>query len=71
MVDWHRLFGLALTDFFAGSPFTVELEKELSLKQQRLDVVVLRQEPGDFSGRLPDGLENLAEHSFSRSWASR
>jgi hypothetical protein len=31
-VDWHRRFGLVLADFFAGSPFVVELEKELSLK---------------------------------------
>ena len=31
-VDWHRLFGLVLTDFFTGSPFVVELEKNLSLK---------------------------------------
>lgn len=23
--DWHRLFGLLLTDFFTRSPFTVEV----------------------------------------------
>jgi hypothetical protein len=28
--DWHRLFGLVLTDFFTGSPFTVEVERALS-----------------------------------------
>jgi len=28
--DWHRLFGLLLTDFFAGSPFVVEIERDLS-----------------------------------------
>jgi hypothetical protein len=28
---------LALTDFFTGSPFVVELEKDLSLKQQFLE----------------------------------
>jgi hypothetical protein len=28
--DWHRLFGLLLTDFFTGSPFTVEVERDLS-----------------------------------------
>jgi len=31
-MNWHRLFGLVLTDFFSGSPFVVELEKDLSLK---------------------------------------
>jgi hypothetical protein len=61
-VDWHRLFGLVLIDFFAGSPFVVELEKELSLKKQFLDVVILRQGKGRFQGRLPDGLDNLAAH---------
>src|SRR5947209_13572012 len=43
-MDWHRLFGLILTDFFADSPFVVELEKDLALKKQLLDVVVLRRE---------------------------
>ena len=28
--DWHRLFGLLLTDFFSGSPFAVEVERDLS-----------------------------------------
>jgi hypothetical protein len=26
--DWHRLFGLLLTDFFTDSPFSVELEED-------------------------------------------
>jgi len=29
-------------DFFRGMPVTVDLEKDLSLKQQLLDVVVIR-----------------------------
>jgi hypothetical protein len=62
--DWHRLFGLILTDFFTGSPFRVELEKDLSLKRQLLDVVVVRREEGPFSGQLPDGLEGLAAHNL-------
>lgn len=62
--DWHRLFGLILTDFFSGSPFTVELEKDLSLKKQLLDVVILRRGEGDFTGTLPDGLDNLARHNL-------
>src|SRR5207302_1663759 len=62
--DWHRLFGLLLTDFFAGSPFTVEVERDLSAQQQLLDVVVVRRGRGRFSGRLPDGLEGLAAHNL-------
>jgi hypothetical protein len=54
--DWHRLFGLLLTDFFTGSPFTVEIERDLSVQQQLLDVVIVRRGRGRFAGRLPDGL---------------
>ncbi len=62
--DWHRLFGLLLIDFFTGSPFTVEVERDLSEQQQLLDVVVLRRGRGRFAGRLPDGLAGLAEHNL-------
>jgi hypothetical protein len=63
-MDWHRLFGLLLIDLFTDSPFVVELEKDLSIKQQFLDVVILRKRPGRFEGRLPDGLDDLAAHNL-------
>src|SRR5438094_6478259 len=63
-MDYHRLFGLLLTDFFTGSPFVVELEKDLSIKQQFLDVVIIRKRKGRFSERLPDGLADLADHNL-------
>src|SRR5437016_742990 len=62
--DWHRLFGLLLTDFFTGSPFTVEVERDLSQQQQLLDVVIVRRGRGRFAGRLPDGLDDLAAHNL-------
>jgi hypothetical protein len=62
--DWHRLFGLLLTDFFSGSPFVVEVERDLSQQQQFLDVVVVRRRRGKFGGDLPDGLGELAEHNL-------
>jgi hypothetical protein len=62
--DWHRLFGLLLTDFFTNSPFTVELERDLSHQQQFLDVLILRKGRGQFVGRLPDGLDCLAAHNL-------
>src|SRR5712691_486392 len=62
--DWHRLFGLLLTDFFTGSPFAVEVERDLSAQQQFLDVAILRRGRGRFSGRLPDGLEGLRPHNL-------
>ena len=63
-MDWHRHFGLFLSDFFTGSPFIVELEMDLSLKQQFLDVVIVRKLPGPFAERLPDGLDDLADHNL-------
>src|SRR3954452_7911499 len=62
--DWHRLFGLLLTDFFTDTPFTVEVERDLSVQQQLLDVVIVRRRPGRFAGRLPDGLDDLAAHNL-------
>jgi len=62
--DWHRLFGLLLTDFFSGSPFVVEVERDLSVQEQRLDVTIVRRRRGHFAGRLPDGLEGLRPHNL-------
>ncbi len=61
---WHRLFGLSLVDFFRDTPVQVELEKDLSLKQQLLDVVLLRRDAGPLPRRLPDGFEELAAHNL-------
>jgi hypothetical protein len=64
MIPWHRLFGLTLTDFFLNSAYEVELEKDLSLKQQLLDVVIIEKKGGKTPDPLPDGLENLAAHNL-------
>jgi hypothetical protein len=62
--DWHRLFGLLLADFFTGTPFTVDVERDLSEQQQFLDVVIVRRGRGRYAGRLPDGLDELASHNL-------
>jgi hypothetical protein len=61
---WHRLFGLSLVDFFRDMPVSVELEKDLSMKQQLLDVVLIRKEAGPLLRRLPDGFEDLTGHNL-------
>jgi hypothetical protein len=62
--EWHRLFGLLLMDFFSGSPFKVEVERDLSVQQQLLDVTIVRRRKGRFAGRLPDGLAGLRPHNL-------
>jgi hypothetical protein len=62
--QWHRLFGLLLTDHLVGSPFTVELEKDLSQKQQLLDVAIVRRGSGAMTRPLPDGLTDLVSHNL-------
>jgi hypothetical protein len=57
--DWYRLFGLLLKDFFSGSPIMVEVERDLSVQQQFLDMVIVRRSRGRFAGPLPDGLQGL------------
>jgi hypothetical protein len=64
-IYWHRLFGLLLTDYFANRGFQVVLEKDLSLKRQYLDVVILEHEDGsaNLSG-ICDGFDNLSRHNL-------
>lgn len=63
-VDWHRLFGLLLMDYFAGTSFEVQTELDLSVQQQFLDVVIVRKGKGKLSEPLPDGLDDLNEHNL-------
>ena len=60
----HRLFGLCWSDFFQGTPIAVETERDLSLKQQFVDLVLIRQGPGPLPRPRPDGFEDLAAHNL-------
>lgn len=70
--DWHRLFGLLLTDFFSGSPYIVDVERDLSVQQQYIDVVVVRRRRGRFMGSLPDGVRRTTPRctcsALLRTW---
>jgi hypothetical protein len=61
----HRLFGLSWIDFFQGTAVEVETEMDLSLKQQFVDVVLIRRGPGPIPRPLPDGFEDLAGHNLA------
>ena len=64
-INWHRLFGLLLMDYLSDRGFSVELEKDLSLKQQYLDVVIIKQEnkEANLLG-ICDGFDNFASHNL-------
>ena len=63
MIDWHRLFGLTLEDYFTGTHYRVELEKDVARKRQVLDVVIVR---GSGAALVDpcDGLEDLKPHNL-------
>ena len=60
----HRLFGLSWIDFFQNTTISVETEIDLSLKQQFLDLVLIRLGGGPIPRPLPDGFEDLAGHNL-------
>ncbi|MFM9962484.1 MAG: hypothetical protein ACKV2Q_14830 [Planctomycetaceae bacterium] len=64
VTDWHRLFGIVLTKLFEGSAWEVVRELDLSIKQQRLDIVIVRRCRGRTTPILPDGFGPLADHNL-------
>jgi hypothetical protein len=63
-INWHRTFGLTLTDFFLDSEYEVVLEKELTAKKQFLDIAIIKRTTGKPITEFPDGLEDLAQHNL-------
>ncbi len=59
----HRLFGLCWNDFCEGSALGVDPEKDLSVKQQFLDLLLSRQGPGPLPQPLPDGFDDLGDYN--------
>ena len=64
MIDWHRIFGLSVTEHFRDTSYTVELEKDLSLRQQLLDVVIVERGKGEPPEEFPDGLGDMSAHNL-------
>lgn len=61
---WHRLFALLWQDFFRDLPVTVEPEKDLSVKKQLLDLLLIRKDAPVLDGPLPDGFEELGTYNL-------
>ena len=64
MTEWHRLLGLIVTDYFTDTCYEVILEKDLSTKQQFLDVLVIEKKDGTPPENPQDGLENMSVHNM-------
>jgi hypothetical protein len=64
MISWHRLFGVTLTEYFAGTGWQVEVEVDLSVRQQLLDIVIVRRGEGTRTVPWPDGFEHPADHNL-------
>jgi len=64
MINWHRLFGLTLADYFTDTGYQVEMEKELARKRQLLDIVIIRAGGGPPLPEPCDGLEDLRPHNL-------
>jgi len=67
-VNWHRLWGLMMSPLFERLGCETIVELDLSIKIQRLDmVVVIKQEPFDYNllkHEYYEGFENLNKHNL-------
>jgi hypothetical protein len=63
MTQWHQLLGLTLADFFTGTPYQVEIEKDLP-STQTLDIVIIKKEDIEALIDVPDGLEDLNKRNL-------
>ena len=67
MIKWHRLFGLGLMDYFEDTAYDVEIEKDLSIKQQFLDVLVIEKRRDQRIRIIQepcDGLDNMCRFNL-------
>ena len=61
MIDWHHLFGWTLTDYFRNSNYQVNLEKDLSIKPQQLDVLIIEKSEGKTHSRIARRFRKFVE----------
>ena len=65
MIEWHKILGMTLIDFFSDTNYSVEIEKELEIPQF-LDYLVIKAENiEDYPSLiLPDGMERLSQYNL-------
>ena len=62
--DWHRLLGMFITVHFYGSPYEVEVEKDLTIRKQLLDIIIIKRYKDSGFNLYPAGLENMSKHNL-------
>jgi len=65
MIEWHKIVGITLVDFFSNTNYSVEIEKELEIPQF-LDFLVVKENNINEKDSLllPDGMENLSQYNL-------
>ncbi|WP_061547227.1 hypothetical protein [Cylindrospermopsis raciborskii] len=62
--DWHRLLGMFITVHFYNSPYEVEVEKDLTIRKQLLDIIIIKRYKDSGFNLYPAGLENMSKHNL-------
>ena len=64
MIEWHKILGMALVDFFSNTNYSVEIEKELEIPQYLDYLVVKGNNINNSTLILPDGMETLSQYNL-------
>lgn len=69
MIKWHQILGNALKDCFSDTSYSVEIDKELMIKQFP-DILLVEEHQGKKIDQSLRGLENLAKYNIItyKSW---
>jgi len=63
MIEWHKILGNALRDYFSDTCYSVGIDRELKIKQF-IDILVIEEHEGKKSDdSFLKGLENLSKYN--------
>ncbi len=61
---WHQLFGVIFVHQTAHLPYTLEVDYNVDRTEQRIDILLRKDDPKAPQPILPDGFENLRVHNL-------
>ncbi len=62
--DWHQLFGVVIAHQTVNLPYTLEVDYNVDRTEQRIDILLRKDDPNAPQPILPDGFENLRIHNL-------